>query len=79
MKEYKKPKQSKTKKHKHKKVQAYPHWQQIEFDNCVVDRGNIILTEKLFNARVISATRNHPYDNSSILRLKVKGSVNDYR
>lgn len=67
------------KKKKNKKVQAYPHWGQIEFDDCVIDRGDIILTEKLFNARVISATRNHPYDNNSILRLKVKGSVNDYR
>ena len=76
MKEYKKPKQSKIKKHKHKKVQAYPHWQQIEFDDCVMERCNIKITESLLNARVIQANNINKYDR--FVRLKVEGVNADY-
>lgn len=59
---------------KNKKVQSYPHWKQIGFEDCTKDRRELKITEKLLNAEVVSTS----VAIGDYLRLNIRGKYKDY-
>ena len=59
---------------KNKKVQSYPHWRQIGFEDCTKDRRELKITEKLLNANVMSIDTTV----DGWLRLNIRGNYRDY-
>lgn len=55
-------------------VSSYPHWKQIQFDDCTKDRRELKLTEKLLSAEV----KDTAITMGNYFRLCVKGNYKDY-
>lgn len=55
-------------------VSAYPHWKQIQFEDCTKDRRELTITEKLLNAEVIDTSRAI----GDYFRLHIRGKYKDY-